>query len=79
MDKTLLDIFWVLVCAGFVFLMQGGFLCLEAGLTRSKNNINVALKNLAPRTLSSTSPSAERKMTADCSVAGFAFRRRQTS
>lgn len=27
--------------------MQAGFLCLEAGLTRSKNNINVAVKNLA--------------------------------
>ena len=26
--------------------MQGGFLCLETGLTRSKNSINVALKNL---------------------------------
>ena len=27
--------------------MQGGFLCLETGLTRSKNNINVAIKNLS--------------------------------
>jgi Amt family ammonium transporter len=27
--------------------MQAGFLCLESGLTRSKNNINVAIKNLA--------------------------------
>ena len=26
--------------------MQAGFLCLESGLTRSKNNINVALKNI---------------------------------
>ena len=51
-DKSLLDIFWVLVCAGFVFLMQGGFLCIEAGMTRSKNNINVALKNLADLGLS---------------------------
>ena len=25
--------------------MQAGFVCLETGLTRSKNNINVALKN----------------------------------
>ena len=52
MDKSLLDIFWVIVCAGFVFLMQGGFLCVEAGLTRSKNNINVAVKNLADLGLS---------------------------
>jgi len=26
--------------------MQGGFLCLETGLTRNKNNINVAIKNI---------------------------------
>ena len=42
-----LDILWVTVSAGLVFVMQGGFLCLESGLTRSKNNINVALKNLS--------------------------------
>jgi Amt family ammonium transporter len=30
----------------FVFLMQVGFLCLESGRTRSKNNINVAAKNV---------------------------------
>ena len=28
-------------------MMQPGFMCLESGLTRSKNNINVAVKNLA--------------------------------
>lgn len=38
---------WLLVCAGLVFLMQPGFMCLESGLTRSKNSINVAVKNLA--------------------------------
>jgi Amt family ammonium transporter len=27
--------------------MQAGFMCLESGLTRSKNSINVAVKNLA--------------------------------
>lgn len=37
---------WLLICAGLVFVMQPGFMCLESGLTRSKNNINVALKNL---------------------------------
>ena len=46
MDKSTADILWVLVSAGLVFLMQAGFLCLETGLTRSKNNINVAIKNL---------------------------------
>ena len=34
------------MCALLVFLMQAGFLCVETGLTRSKNNINVAAKNL---------------------------------
>ena len=41
-----IDILWLLICSGLVFLMQPGFMCLESGLTRSKNNINVALKNL---------------------------------
>ncbi|MGY6529489.1 MAG: ammonium transporter [Cyanobacterium sp.] len=41
------DLQWLLICAGLVFLMQPGFMCLESGLTRSKNNINVAVKNLA--------------------------------
>lgn len=45
-DMSSVDILWVLVSAGLVFVMQGGFLCLEAGLTRDKNNINVAIKNI---------------------------------
>ncbi|HEY9738417.1 MAG TPA: ammonium transporter [Trichocoleus sp.] len=45
MAKSSIDMLWVLVCASLVFLMQAGFLCLEAGSTRSKNNINVAVKN----------------------------------
>ncbi len=44
---VMMDVIWLLVCASFVFLMQPGFMCLESGLTRSKNSINVALKNLA--------------------------------
>ncbi len=47
MEKTSADILWVLVAGGLVFTMQGGFLCLESGLTRSKNSTNVALKNLS--------------------------------
>ncbi len=43
----MIDLQWLLVCSGLVFLMQPGFMCLESGLTRSKNNINVAVKNLA--------------------------------
>ncbi|MEM8709822.1 MAG: ammonium transporter, partial [Planctomycetota bacterium] len=41
-----MDLAWVLVSAGMVFLMQAGFLALEAGLTRTKNAINVAIKNI---------------------------------
>lgn len=46
MESQAINHLWILVSAGLVFLMQGGFLCLETGLTRTKNNINVALKNL---------------------------------
>ena len=42
-----LDHVWTMTAAGMVFLMQGGFLLLEAGLVRSKNSINVAQKNIA--------------------------------
>jgi Amt family ammonium transporter len=42
-----LDIAWVLIASALVLLMQAGFLCLEAGATRSKNSINVAIKNLS--------------------------------
>ncbi len=41
-----LDIVWILWCACLVFLMQAGFLCLETGLVRAKNSINVAIKNI---------------------------------
>ncbi|MEA3641166.1 MAG: ammonium transporter [Lamprobacter sp.] len=44
-DISRIDILWVLLSSVLVLLMQGGFLCLESGLTRSKNAINVALKN----------------------------------
>ncbi len=47
MDMSNLDLVWVALCAGLVFLMQPGFMCLESGLTRSKNSINVAVKNIA--------------------------------
>lgn len=47
MEKESIDILWVIVCAALVFLMQAGFLCLEAGSTRSKNTINVVIKNIS--------------------------------
>lgn len=42
----LLDIIWIVIAAALVLLMQAGFTCLETGLVRSKNSINVAIKNL---------------------------------
>ena len=42
-----IDLLWILLCSGLVFLMQAGFMCLESGLTRAKNSINVAVKNIA--------------------------------
>ncbi len=46
MPKTKFDILWIIISAGLVFFMQAGFLCLESGLTRTKNSINVAIKNI---------------------------------
>ena len=43
----MIDTLWLLLCSCLVFLMQAGFMCLECGLTRSKNSINVAAKNFA--------------------------------
>ncbi|MFW5801724.1 MAG: ammonium transporter [Spirochaeta sp.] len=42
----LIDTLWVITAATLVFFMQAGFSFLESGLTRSKNSINVAIKNL---------------------------------
>ncbi len=44
--QTNLDHVWTMTAAGLVFLMQAGFLLLEAGHVRSKNSVNVAQKNL---------------------------------
>ncbi|WP_339686351.1 ammonium transporter [Gimesia maris] len=41
-----IDILWILVCSLFVLFMQAGFCCLESGLSRSKNSIHVAIKNI---------------------------------
>ncbi|HBD96311.1 MAG: hypothetical protein A2015_15420 [Spirochaetes bacterium GWF1_31_7] len=46
MNNTMLDILWIVVASGLVFSMQAGFAMVESGLTRSKNSINVAIKNL---------------------------------
>ncbi len=42
-----IDTLWVINSAILVFIMQAGFMCMETGLSRHKNSINVALKNAA--------------------------------
>lgn len=37
---------WMMVATVLVMLMQGGFLLLEAGMSRSKNSINASQKNI---------------------------------
>lgn len=44
--QTLLNSLWVVMAAALVFFMQAGFSMVESGLTRTKNSINVAIKNL---------------------------------
>lgn len=46
-DKSDLDILWMVIAAVLVFFMQAGFALLEAGLTRAKNSVNVIMKNYA--------------------------------
>ena len=44
--ESSLDILWIILCAILVTTMQAGFCCLESGLVRAKNSVNVAIKNL---------------------------------
>lgn len=37
---------WMLISGILVFLMQAGFTLVESGMTRSKNVVNIAMKNL---------------------------------
>ncbi|WP_298753479.1 ammonium transporter [uncultured Arcobacter sp.] len=41
-----IDLLWILLCAFLVFMMQLGFALIETGTVRTKNTINVAMKNL---------------------------------
>ncbi len=45
--QTHLNYVWILASAALVFLMQAGFMCLEAGMSPAKHSINVAIKNMA--------------------------------
>ncbi|MFH1156670.1 MAG: ammonium transporter [Pseudomonadota bacterium] len=40
------DYVWIFCAAAMVFMMQAGFMCLEAGVAPAKHSINVAIKNL---------------------------------
>jgi len=42
---------WMTIAAFMVFLMQAGFLLIEAGVVRSKNSTNVAQKNVSDMVL----------------------------
>lgn len=46
-DANILSLIWIAICAILVLFMQAGFLMLEAGMVRSKNTINVVLKNFS--------------------------------
>ncbi|MFT3740493.1 MAG: ammonium transporter [Breznakibacter sp.] len=41
-----IDTLWVLVAASLVFFMQAGFALVEAGFIRTKNTVNILMKNL---------------------------------
>lgn len=43
--KEAIDVIWLATAAAFVFLMQMGFAFLESGSSRSKNCVNVMMKN----------------------------------
>ena len=52
----MVDTLWIAIAAILVFVMQACFLCLESGLVRSKNSINVAAKNISDFTLTPKRP-----------------------
>jgi Amt family ammonium transporter len=43
--KVLLDSVWLIAAAILVFFMQAGFALVEGGMVRSKNTVNVIMKN----------------------------------
>ncbi len=46
LDSSFQPLTWMLTCTALVLLMQAGFACLETGMVRAKNSINVAIKNV---------------------------------
>jgi len=45
-DFFTVSMLWTVIAAGLVFLMHLGFATLEAGLTQSKNTVNILFKNV---------------------------------
>ncbi|HKI68529.1 MAG TPA: ammonia permease, partial [Verrucomicrobiae bacterium] len=43
--RVAVDTVWVLITAALVFFMNTGFACVESGLCRSKNCVNILAKN----------------------------------
>ncbi|MCM5663964.1 ammonium transporter [Galbibacter mesophilus] len=43
--NAVLDLMWILIAGILVFFMQAGFTLVESGFTRSKNVINIVMKN----------------------------------
>ncbi len=46
LPQDVANIIWLCLCAFLVFFMQAGFAMVETGLTRSKNSVNIMMKNL---------------------------------
>ena len=44
--NAVLDLMWIIIAGILVFIMQAGFTLVESGFTRSKNTINIIMKNL---------------------------------
>ncbi|MEL6546509.1 MAG: ammonium transporter, partial [Myxococcota bacterium] len=46
-DSFVISNLWILLATFLVFLMHLGFACLEVGLTRAKNTVNILFKNVS--------------------------------
>ncbi|MCF6213481.1 MAG: ammonium transporter [Flavobacteriaceae bacterium] len=44
--NAVLDLMWIIIAGILVFFMQAGFTLVETGFTRSKNTINIIMKNI---------------------------------
>lgn len=45
LDQLTGDVMWIVLAGALVFFMQAGFALLESGMSRSKNAVNVIMKN----------------------------------